>query len=472
MLMEPTAMGQHQLSQQLLAIEALITRGRTGEALEALARMEVGAADDPAALQRVAQLYLHCAGFVAAARCHERAAQLLPDDARVLYNLASSCTALGDLERAYALYTRVIERDPGDAAAWLNRSLLQVWTVARNHIDGLRAALSRLPSGHAAAVPLCYALAKEHEDLGEAAVSFAYLRRGADQRRAALAYRVDGDVAAMAQIAATFDARLLATAAPPRADERSYFVLGLPRSGTTLVERILGSHSHVGSLGEINNFVYGVMRLAAGGGGKSDMIARAARIDFAALGRLYREGIAGYGDDSPALINKTPDNFLYLGLIRMALPGARVIHLRRHPLDSCLAMYKTLFRMGYPYSYSLEDLGHYYLAYHRLMHHWRDCLPDAIHEVDYEALVGAQEASSRALLAYCGLAWEPACLEFHRNPAPSATASAAQVRQPLHRRSVQRWHSYAEQLAPLAEFLTAHGVDCGDHDFTHQQEAT
>jgi tetratricopeptide (TPR) repeat protein len=472
MLMEPTAMGQHQLSQQLLAIEALITRGRTGEALEALARMELGAADDPAALQRAAQLYLHCAGFAAAARCHERAAQLLPDDARVLYNLASSCTALGDLERAYALYSRVIEHDPGDAAAWLNRSLLQVWTAAHNHIDGLRAALSRLPSGHAAAVPLCYALAKEHEDLGEAAVSWAYLRRGADQRRAALAYRVDGDVAAMAQIASTFDARLLATAPPPRADERSYFVLGLPRSGTTLVERILGSHSHVGSLGEINNFVYGVMRLAAGGGGKSDMIARAARIDFAALGRFYREGIAGYGDDSPALINKTPDNFLYLGLIRMALPGARVIHLRRHPLDSCLAMYKTLFRMGYPYSYSLEDLGHYYLAYHRLMQHWRDCLPDAIHEVDYEALVGAQEASSRALLAYCGLPWEPACLEFHRNPAPSATASAAQVRQPLHRRSVQRWHSYAEQLAPLAEFLTAHGVDCGDHDFTHQQEAT
>ena len=415
---------------------------------------------------------MHCAGYAAAARCHERAARLLPADTGALYNLATSCTALGDLERAYDLFTRVIERDPGDAAAWLNRSQLRVWTAGRNHIDGLRAALARLPSGHAAAVPLCYALAKEHEDLGEAAASFAYLRRGADQRRATLAYRVEGDVAAMAQIAVTFDAGLLATAPPPRADERAYFVLGLPRSGTTLVERILGSHSRVGSLGEINNFVYGLMRLATGEGGKRDLIARAARIDFAALGRLYREGIAGYGCDSPALINKTPDNFLYLGLIRLALPGARVVHLRRHPLDSCLAMYKTLFRMGYPYSYSLEDLGHYYLAYHRLMRHWRACLPDAIHEVDYEALVGAQEANSRALLAYCGLAWEPACLEFHRNPAPSATASAAQVRQPLHGRSVQRWRNYAEQLAPLADFLTTHGVDCGDRDFTHPQEAT
>lgn len=472
MLMERTAMGPHQLSQQLLAIEALITRGRTGEALAALAVMEAAGADDPAALQRIAQLYLHCAGFAAAARCHERAARLLPADPRVLYNLATSCTALGDLERAYDLFTRVIERDPDDAAAWLNRSQLRVSTAGRNHIDGLRAALARLPSGHAAAVPLCYALAKEHEDLGEAAASFAYLRRGADQRRAALAYRVEGDVAAMAQIAATFDAGLLATAPPPRVDERAYFVLGLPRSGTTLVERILGSHSRVGSLGEINNFVYGLMRLAAGEGGKRDLIARAARIDFAALGRLYREGIAGYGCDSPALINKTPDNFLYLGLIRLALPGARVVHLRRHPLDSCLAMYKTLFRMGYPYSYSLEDLGHYYLAYQRLMRHWRERLPDAIHEVDYEALVGAQEANSRALLAYCGLAWEPACLEFHRNPAPSATASAAQVRQPLHGRSVQRWRNYAEQLAPLADFLTTHGVDCGDRDFTHPQEAT
>lgn len=190
------------------------------------------------------------------------------------------------------------------------------------------------------------------------------------------------------------------------------------------------------------------------------MIRRSAQMDFSRLGQIYLEGIKGYGKTQPRLANKTPDNFLYLGLIHLALPGAKVIHLRRHPLDSCYAMYKTLFRAGYPYSYSLEDLGHYYLAYHRLMQHWRDVIPNAFIDIDYETLVDNQESTSRAMIDYCNLAWEPACLDFHKNTAPSATASASQVRRPVYRDSVQRWRQYADQLSPLAKFLTDHGIDC------------
>ncbi len=415
--------------------------------------------DDADLLQDIAQLYLHCARYADAARCHERAAQLRPGVGHYMFNLASSCVALGDHERAEALFDAVIQLDGMDAGARLNKSMLRSATPEHNGIADMQTLLARLPENDKAQVPLCYALAKEYEDLEEHQLAFAMVERGARARRAMLAYRVDNDVNAMATIAATFDAHRLSRAPALQVEEPSIFVIGLPRSGTTLVERILASHSEVGSLGEVNSLAFAVMKLAAGPGNKLNLIERCADIDFARLGTMYRDGIAKLCP-TRRIINKTPENFLYLGLIRLALPGARIIHLRRHPLDSCYAMYKTLFRMGYPYSYSLEDLGRYYVAYHGLMAHWRSVMPDAFLDVDYEALVSAQEVTSRRLLEFCGLPWEAACLDFHRNPSPSATASAAQVRRPVYQSSVQRWRAYSAQLAPLAHFLTAHGIDC------------
>ncbi len=444
----------------LREIESQIYCGHVDIALSKLAALEKCANNDAHLLQDVAQMYLHCAAHAQAGRCYERAVLLQPEHAPYLFNLASSCVALGDIKRAEELFNRVIQLDPDDLGAYLNRSMLKSWKPETQHTAELSQRLEQLPAAHAGEVPLCFALAKEYEDLGEAKKSFAYLQRGATRRRNMLAYRVEQDVAAMARIRQVFTAELLAKAPPPRADEPSYFILGLPRSGTTLVDRILSSHSKVGSLGEINNFAYGLMQLAAGSGGKLEMIERSAHIDMTRLGQIYRAGIAGYGNPAPYLINKTPQNYLYLGLIRMALPGAKIIHLRRHPLDSCYAMYKTLFRMGYPFSYSLDDLGRYYLAYHRLMQHWRDVMPGQFLDLDYETLVDQQENTTRTMLEFCALDWEDACLNFQNNTSPAATASAAQVRQPVYRTSVQRWREYAGELAPLADFLSAHGVDC------------
>lgn len=444
----------------LREIESEIYCGHVDKALNKLAFLEKLANNDPRLLQDVAQMYLHCSGHVEASRCYERAVVLQPADAPYLFNLASSCVALGKIKRAEELFNQVIALDPGDLGAYLNRSMLKTWKPETQHVAELRQKLEQLPPGHAGEVPLCYALAKEHEDLGDAKESFAYLQRGADRRRNMLAYRVEQDVEAMARIEKIFTAGVLANAPAPVSNEPSYFILGLPRSGTTLVDRILSSHSEVASLGEINNFAYALMQLAAGSGGKLEMIARSAHIDMRKLGQVYRNGIAGYGNPAPRLINKTPQNYLYLGLIHLALPGAKIIHLRRHPLDSCYAMYKTLFRMGYPFSYSLDDLGQYYLAYHRLMQHWREVLPGQFLDLDYETLVDQQEHTSRAMLKFCGLEWEHACLDFQNNTSPAATASAAQVRQPVYRTSVQRWRAYADELAPLAHFLEKNGIDC------------
>ncbi len=439
-------------------VSPLIRDGRIGDALSRLAAIEAGAGGDARLLQHLGEHYTHCGKPDAAARCYRRAAELTPDDPRCLYNLSAALIALGRLGEAEALLDRVIALDPQDADAWQNRSTLRRQTPDANHVAGLLEAVARVRSGPAE-VALCYALAKELEDLGDPDHSFAWLRRGADRRRSLLSYRVEADVAAMAEIARVFDARLFDRPSAGCPEPGPVFVMGLPRSGTTLVDRIISSHSGVESLGEINDFALALMRLAGATGGKGDLIRRSADLDPAALGRAYLDSVAGYGRTRPMFIDKTPANFLYVGLIARALPNARIIHLRRHPLDSGYALYKTLFRMGCPYSYDLEDLAAYMLAHRRLMDHWRAVAPGRVLDVEYEALVADQEAVSRRIIDHCGLDWQDACLTFHENTAPAATASAAQVRQPIHARSVGLWRRYADQLEPLAAALRAGGVD-------------
>ena len=239
----------------------------------------------------------------------------------------------------------------------------------------------------------------------------------------------------------------------------------MPRSGTTLADRILSSHSQVQSLGEINDLSYALLAQAQreqdaerGPADRLELIRRSAQLDFAALGSDYLRRTAGYPREKPRYIDKTPWNFLYLGLIALALPHARIIHLRRDPMDSCFALFKTLFRSGSPYSYDLSDLARYYLSYHRMMEHWRRVLPGRILDLDYERLVQSQESATRELLDWCQLPFESQCLEFHLNTAPAATASAAQVREPIHARSIGLWKHYARQLVSLAAALRQGGI--------------
>jgi tetratricopeptide (TPR) repeat protein len=442
-------------------VEALVYGGRIGEARALLDAFEARSQDDPFLLQRVAELRVHCTDFAGAQRCHARAVTLAPRHAGLWVNLATSCIALGDIERAEAHLSQALALDPADFGAHLHLAQLRRWSAEDHHVDALQGRLAALPHGHPGRVPLHYALAKELEDLGDDARSFDHVAAGAALRRSRLGYDVQTDVRALQRITEVFDAATLARRAAASSDApQPWFVLGLPRSGTTLVERILGSHSRLASLGEVENLAFSVLQLGGNQGGKLALIERSAQLDHAHLGRLYRSAISSYGVQAPGLINKTPLNYLYLGLIHLALPDARIVHLRRHPLDSCYAMFKTLFRMGYPFSYSLQDLGEYFVAYHRLMAHWREHIPESFVEIDYEALVHDQAGQTAHLLAALGLPWEDACLHFQHNPAPSATASATQVREPLHARSAGRWRAHAARLAPLADFLQSHGIDC------------
>ena len=441
---------------EIQAASVASAQGRSAEAADRLVALAAadGAGDDPVVREALGQGLYHAGRFAEAVALTDRPGAR---DLGALACLAASLVALGDLARAEAVFDEMVAAFPPDGAATYNRATLRRWSAQTNHVDALRRVAARLPPEQE--IPVRFALAKELEDLGQHAESFADLSRGAALRHARLSYRVEMDIEAMAEIVQAFDGDRLKAAPAPYIDRPGpIFVLGLPRSGTTLVDRILSSHSQVESLGETADLALALMETTPRAADRAGFIRAAAGADPALLGARLAERLAGYRRERPFLIDKTPLNYLYIGLIALALPEARIIHVRRDPMDVGYALFKTLFQTGCPYTYDLTDIGRYMGAQKRLMDHWGRALPGRITEVDYAALVDDLEVEARRLVSACGLAWEPACLDFHLNRAPSSTASAAQVRRPLYRDSIGLWRRYARELAPLEETLRHEGV--------------
>ncbi|MEM1110672.1 MAG: sulfotransferase [Pseudomonadota bacterium] len=444
--------------------------GHFGPAL-ALARRASESAKTPAELDTLGSVLSACGDLGAAHRCFERATAQAADTPHFVFNLGTSLRAVGQIEASEAAFERVLALKPHDWDAHLAISTLRQQTRDHNHLDRLGAALARTKSEPTAQVKLRYALAKEYEDLGEYASAFEHLASGASLRRQHSHYDVASDLNAMATIREVFTAEVLAAAGAGCDSGEPLFILGLPRTGSTLCERILGAHSAVQSCGELQQFAVELVKLARGTaakpgvskheprGDKLELIKRSPGLSMEALGQRYIDSTRPLTGEHAHFIDKMPLNFLYIGLISMALPGARIIHLKRGAMDSCYAIFKTYFQQTYPYSYDLEDLGRYYLAYRDLMAHWEQALPGKIIHVDYEALVADQEGVTRALLADCGLEWQAQCLDFHEVEQPTATASATQVRQRMSSGSVGKWRHYEEQLEPLARMLTEGGVE-------------
>lgn len=437
----------------LMLAEACISLGRIADARMAVAGLVQEADSDAALLARSAEIATQIGDHAQAMDLLRQASALAQGDPAILYNLASAEIANGALDEAEVHLDEVIARHPGDGDAFYNRATLRRQTAAANHVAELEAQLSRAGDRPAAQTAIGFALAKELEDLGQHESSFATLAQAAAGRRSAMRYRVEGDIETMEAIADAFTAEWFAGAPLGDSEARPIFVLGLPRSGTTLVERIISSHPDVRSVGEVHDLPMAITRLAAPAAGKLELVANAARMDLSALGRAYWRSVSERARHSGPVVDKTPLNFLYAGLILAAMPNARIVHVERDPMDVGYAMFKTLFRMGYPFSYDLEEIGRYILAKRRLMDHWRAIAPGRIIEISYEQLVAAQERESRRLIDALDLAWNDACLDFHASTSPSATASAAQVRSPIYRSSVGKWHHYEQQLQPLRRAL-------------------
>jgi len=459
------AIEHHGISAELLLRQAqvLMRLRRRTEGVSAARRAAEISAPDARLLQALAKLHSERNEPAEAKPLLARARELLPLDPAILYDSAVCHFYLNEMDEAATLLERVLTLAPGNGFALYIRSQLRTQTASTNHVDHLRNTLMRPQIRRQDAISTYFALAKELEDLGEYQESFAALSEGNRIKRSTLAYDVRNDLDAMQKVMTHFSREALAQAAPGEPATGPIFIVGMPRTGTTLVERILGSHADVVSLGELVDFpaemtILAERAYASAGSNEPDLLRASLQMDFAELGRNYLKAVQPLAGGRKYFIDKLPFNFRYCGLIHQALPNAKIVHLTRDPLDTCYAVFKTLFINAYHYSYQLDELAQFYVAYRRTMAHWHAVMPGVICDVSYEDLVGDPPAQCRRLLDWCGLPWQDDVLDFHRSRVASTTASAAQVRKPIYTSSVRKWRNFSQQLQPVVRRLAAAGL--------------
>lgn len=432
-----------------------LTHGEFAEAEAAIERLWRSDPTDLVVLTTIGQVAAAVERHDLARAAFERALAQRPDEPQLQFNLATSLRNFGELARAEELYDSVIRRRPDDWEAYKNRAELRRQTPERNHVAEIDSALERVGPDWRGAVMLHYALGKEKEDLGEYDAAFAAYDAGAKLRRSHTNYAVEADLDRLQRIGRVLDADWLAAQKTGCQSAEPIFIIGLPRAGSTLLERMLSQHPDVFAAGELQNFGIATIRLAQRPeqARHKDVIVASARLDPMQLGEAYLASTRPRTGKTARFIDKMPVNFAYAGLIAAALPNATIIHIRRDPRDAGFGLYKTLFKQAYPFSYDLGEIGRYIRGYQELMTHWHQLLPGRIAEVVYEDLVDDPEGVLGNVLKRCGLSFDPACLSFFGSREATSTASAVQVRQPLYRTSVGSWRRYAQHLAPMLEAL-------------------
>lgn len=414
----------------------------------------------PRTLDTIGVVYSRLGLHTDGAPLFQRAVAADPANAAFLYNLGAALQFMGDFPAAETAFRRAIAIEPANVRAWSSLVLMQRQTATSNDIPALEALFATLTTADDR-LHIGHALAKSHEDLGDGDQAMHWLEQAKTLKRQSAPYDAH-------EIESLFAAAARTTAPAPSSSssgEAPIFIVGLPRTGTTLLDRILSSHSEVSSAGELSDFALELKR-AAGTPSPyvldADTLTAAAILDLAAIGERYIARARRVVGAAPRFVDKMPLNFFYAPLILRALPNARIICLRRNPADTVLSNYRQLFATTFGYYGYAFDLGwtaHYYAQVDKLMAHFKASLPgDRFTEVHYENLVADIEGEARRLIAFCGFDWQEQCLAFHENAAPVATASASQVRRPLYATSINRWRRHRKAMQPALDVLNANGI--------------
>lgn len=385
----------------------------------------------------------------------QQALALDPDNEKIYLQLAAAYSDHGEIEEAISTFLKVIELNPGSTQAYSGLSMNRKYI---EYDDDLRAMETMLANNEITDEDKCrlaFGLGKAYEDLGNFDKSIEYVIQATGLRRNSYDYSISESQLLFDRVKEIFSPEFISShenCGDP--DQTPIFILGMPRSGTSLAEQILASHPDVHGAGEVNDLWSVITSVGLSDEERRSVMVPKALLDldasaFADLGRKYIERIRGYSANAKFITNKMPHNFLFIGLIRLILPNARVIHCTRDPMDNCLSIFKKPLINDHGYANNMSELGQYYVMYQELMDYWRETLPGFIYDHSYEELVKSEKEQVGRLLQFCGLDWNDACLDFHKTRRKVRTASNAQVRRPIYTDSVQLWKRYEKQLEPL-----------------------
>ena len=430
----------------ILRAKCLFLLGQARQALEAAEMAAVIVGTAPEALDALGAIFGLLGLHGRARDLFRRAVASRPDVPQYLFNLAATERMTGHLADAERHCDAALALDRTYGLAHYLRSDLRIQTAERNHVAEMEAAVAEGKISPQSEVLLRFALGKECEDLEQYERAFRHIDTGCALQRRLLGKNRTSAIAEIEHIIASHTRDWIAAAPTGHNGAAPIFVTGLPRTGTTLVERIIASHPAMTSLGETSAFAAELSRTSADAASCGDP---------AALGRSYIEAATVLRLPPDArFVDKTLENYLHCGLIHVSLPSAKIILVQRRAMDACWAMYKAHFQGKFPFSYDQIEIAEHYLAYRRLTRHWKATLPDhVLLDINYEDIVRDQEAVSRKMIAFLALAWDNEVLRFHESPTPSATASAVQVRRPLYASSVGKWRHHADHLKPMRERL-------------------
>lgn len=392
----------------------------------------------------------------AAEAAYARAVELNPAHHEAQNNLGAVYSEQGRLEEAIRCFEESIKANPDFTEPHFNLSALKTYREDDPHLQYLErnlAGTAGMPVN--ARIRYWFALGKAREDVGRYDEAFAAYDAGNRLQHELLPCDEARADEMLKNVTAVFSREFFdARKASPGSDAAPIFIVGMPRSGTTLLEQILSSHPAVHGAGELMDLNQVIMEAAGPGRRFPDFARDLGGDDFRRMGAAYAERVWKLSPGALHITDKMPANFFYIGMIRRMLPNAKIIHAMRDPMDSCFSNYARLFSDTMEFAYDLGTLGRYYARYIKLMQHWRDVLPqDAILDLRYEDMVADTEGQARRILDYAGLPWNGDCLDFHRNKRHVKTASVAQVRKPIYKTSVARWQRFEKHLQPLLDIV-------------------
>ena len=393
----------------------------------------------------------------AAIEAYEKALELAPDRAGALSSIAHHQKTIGQQETAIASYRGAIELKPDHAEAYWSLANLKTFRFEDEEVAAMKALLETDDLSDESRAQLHNALGLEMEGRKDYDQAFHHFELCNEARRPLEVYDPVDTESTYDRLIELFDEDYFASKqGNPDTATTPILVVGLPRSGSTLIEQILASHSMVDGtheLGDLSRAVQVVRKKKTRRGRFPEALKDLTVEQWRQVGKEYLERTEIHRAGSPCFVDKNPNNFIYAGVLKLAIPNAKIIDARRHPMDSCLGSFKQLFASGQPFTYDMTELCEYYLQYARLMEHWHAVLPGYVLEVQYEDVVADLETQIRRILDFCGLPFEEACLRFHETERAVKTASSEQVRKPIYSTSVNLWRRYESHLGEMVHIL-------------------